>query len=279
MIACDGPCTEWFHGSCISISESDGDLIDTYYCPTCSTPTQRTTWKRKCRLAECRAPASIAGEVKSKYCCADHGVEFMKREIAVRGELTGGELAALVGGVKSAREFKSLGDRIPSPPPGSLRGTKEEVERGAEIDTEREVLEGRRRRVLETRERYLEVVLERRKRVLEELKAEGGKTENVCGYDERFALDDVEWEEWCEGGEGRRVLEEGLGAERDGMCVKKRCLKHLKWADLLAEEGAVMERLRKERLVQLRQEEKKIRERQKRRAVKDSREGTVEVEG
>jgi len=39
-----------------------------------------------------------------------------------------------------------------------------------------------------------------------------------------------------------------------------------------------MERLRAERLVALRQEERKIRERGKRRAVKDPREGSVEVE-
>lgn len=33
MIGCDG-CEDWFHGECIHISESDGELIDKYYCNT-----------------------------------------------------------------------------------------------------------------------------------------------------------------------------------------------------------------------------------------------------
>lgn len=32
MIACDGGCDDWFHGSCVNIAEADGDLIDKYIC-------------------------------------------------------------------------------------------------------------------------------------------------------------------------------------------------------------------------------------------------------
>ena len=32
MIGCDGGCEDWFHGRCVGINESDGNLIDKYIC-------------------------------------------------------------------------------------------------------------------------------------------------------------------------------------------------------------------------------------------------------
>lgn len=32
MIACDGPCEDWFHGRCVDMNEKDGNLIDKYIC-------------------------------------------------------------------------------------------------------------------------------------------------------------------------------------------------------------------------------------------------------
>ena len=32
MIACDGPCQDWFHERCVGIDEKDGNLIDKYIC-------------------------------------------------------------------------------------------------------------------------------------------------------------------------------------------------------------------------------------------------------
>lgn len=32
MIACDGPCEDWFHGRCIDMTEKEGELIEKYYC-------------------------------------------------------------------------------------------------------------------------------------------------------------------------------------------------------------------------------------------------------
>lgn len=32
MIACDGPCQDWFHGRCVGMNEKDGNLIDKYIC-------------------------------------------------------------------------------------------------------------------------------------------------------------------------------------------------------------------------------------------------------
>ncbi|KAI4095992.1 MAG: hypothetical protein LQ339_007098 [Xanthoria mediterranea] len=81
MIACDGPCEDWFHGKCINMTEKEGDLIEKYYCPNCSDAGKgETLWKRMCRLEGCIRPARISGTKKSKYCSDEHGCEFMKRE-------------------------------------------------------------------------------------------------------------------------------------------------------------------------------------------------------
>ncbi|KAL8683121.1 MAG: hypothetical protein Q9186_000935 [Xanthomendoza sp. 1 TL-2023] len=89
MIACDGPCEDWFHGRCINMTEKEGDLIEKYYCPNCSEADKgETLWKRMCRLEGCIQPARINGEKKSKYCSDEHGCEFMKREALKEEELS-----------------------------------------------------------------------------------------------------------------------------------------------------------------------------------------------
>ncbi|KAL8787910.1 MAG: hypothetical protein Q9213_001937 [Squamulea squamosa] len=81
MIACDGPCEDWFHGKCINMTEKEGELIEKYYCPNCFEAGKgETLWKRMCRLEDCRKPARVNGTKKSKYCSDAHGCEFMKRE-------------------------------------------------------------------------------------------------------------------------------------------------------------------------------------------------------
>lgn len=35
MIACDGGCEDWFHGSCVSLKEEDSVHIDEFICPAC----------------------------------------------------------------------------------------------------------------------------------------------------------------------------------------------------------------------------------------------------
>ncbi|KAL8935789.1 MAG: hypothetical protein Q9216_005258 [Gyalolechia sp. 2 TL-2023] len=79
MIACDGPCEDWFHGRCIDMTEKESQLIEKYFCPNCTEAGKgETLWKRMCRLEGCRRPARINGSKKSKYCSDEHGVEFMK---------------------------------------------------------------------------------------------------------------------------------------------------------------------------------------------------------
>lgn len=85
MIACDGPCEEWFHGRCVGIRERDGELIDKYICPTCSKDGFITTWKRMCRRKDCRKPARVKEDPPSKYCSVECGRKFFV-ELIQRGD-------------------------------------------------------------------------------------------------------------------------------------------------------------------------------------------------
>lgn len=171
---------------------------------------------------------------------------------------------------------------MPTPPLSdeNFRDYPEEVERLVSIAAEREALKAHKL-AIKDRGHYVEWAQERAKRIHEELKADPearnvGK--EICGYDERLGLGDVEWTAWRNSPDGNEVFKEARITGREGVCIKKKCEKHIQWKALFMEEAQLQERLHAERLVQLRQEEKKIKERQKRRSVRDNREGTVEVE-
>ncbi|KAK7559818.1 hypothetical protein IWX91DRAFT_309686 [Phyllosticta citricarpa] len=87
MIACDGSCEDWYHGKCVDVREADGDLIEQYFCPSCTEAGEgRTTWKRMCRRPGCRRPARR--NQQSKYCSDECGILFMQETF---GHLPGGE--------------------------------------------------------------------------------------------------------------------------------------------------------------------------------------------
>lgn len=88
MIACDGSCQDWYHGKCVNVLESDGDLIEKYFCPRCTEAGEgHTTWKRMCRREGCRRPARR--EEQSKYCSDECGVLFFKEIVNLRGAQAG----------------------------------------------------------------------------------------------------------------------------------------------------------------------------------------------
>ncbi|KAI5853351.1 hypothetical protein BZA05DRAFT_336623 [Tricharina praecox] len=279
MICCDG-CEDWYHGECVKVKEEDGNLIDKYYCQHCQTSTQRTTWKRMCRLPHCRKPAAIDQNPPSKYCSTKCGVDYMNKYAIPRSTLSRPQVAALASVVTTGAEFKRLGDHIPTPPRGACTPTTEETLRLSKILLERHALTKQKKRI-EQRGRYVELAIERRARILEELQSDpdAGKVTAICGYDTRLALDDLEWDEWCETDEGANVFETEWIPGRDGVCIKKNCRTHKGWSTLFVDEQHHCERERVERFVALRQEERRIRERQKRRVLKDEEEGRVEVEG
>ena len=83
MIACDGGCEDWFHGSCVDMRQEDENLIDKYICPNCEANGKGcTTWKPMCRRDGCRQPARLVkGGPVSKYCSDQCGVLFFKNAV------------------------------------------------------------------------------------------------------------------------------------------------------------------------------------------------------
>lgn len=79
MISCDN-CDEWFHFKCMKLNEDHSKLIAKFYCKFCRWKgISSTKWKRKCRLDWCWEP--IRADSKSKYCCDEHGVSFIKENL------------------------------------------------------------------------------------------------------------------------------------------------------------------------------------------------------
>ncbi|KAL8714209.1 MAG: hypothetical protein Q9220_001938 [cf. Caloplaca sp. 1 TL-2023] len=128
MIACDGPCEDWFHGRCIGMTEKDGELIENApnwnlpndaLGPNCSEAGHgETLWKRMCRLDDCRRPARANGPKKSKYCSDEHGCEFMRRQALKKGEEVDKKkreentpltTASKTGGRKTNNSFMNIG--------------------------------------------------------------------------------------------------------------------------------------------------------------------------
>lgn len=86
MISCDG-CDEWFHFKCMKLNEEHSKLIAKFYCKFCRWKgINSTKWKRKCRLNRCWEP--VRADAKSKYCCDEHGILFIKQNILDRNGIT-----------------------------------------------------------------------------------------------------------------------------------------------------------------------------------------------
>ncbi|KAI5249585.1 hypothetical protein E4T42_05234 [Aureobasidium subglaciale] len=120
MIGCDGGCDDWFHGSCVKISEKWKTLIDKYICESCKAKGRgETTWKRMCRRNGCGMPALVSKG--TKYCSDRCGLLFMQEMISERtrkstettsrakkGQQTANEDLGARGGIISAGELKAL---------------------------------------------------------------------------------------------------------------------------------------------------------------------------
>ncbi|RPA95011.1 hypothetical protein L873DRAFT_1699785 [Choiromyces venosus 120613-1] len=263
MIACDGHCDDWYHG------------------PRCTYKGHgRTTWKRKCRLTTCRRPADVTKRPPSKYCSDAHGVEFFELHLdSDRNQYTRAEIKAMANSVTNAADFRRIGERMPTPPPSdeNWKDYPEESERLTKIAQEKVALK-LRAEANSDRAKYIDWAKERAKRVHEEMKADPtikhtGK--EICGFDERLTLDQPEWEAFRASPTGLAIFQNHRIDDRD-VCLKKKCERHANWRSIFADESQLQGRLVSERLVQLKHEERKIKDRQKKRSIRDSREGIVE---
>lgn len=129
MIGCDF-CDDWFHGSCVGLTEESSTILIKYACPRCSkNGTATSIFKRKCRLKDCNMPVEyeeIEGtelRPKSKYCSVEHGILFFKRIIDLAPQqseydstvLTSSELVTFINSCKNVRRFQRLGSAFPNP--------------------------------------------------------------------------------------------------------------------------------------------------------------------
>lgn len=191
------------------------------------------------------------------------------------GVLTGPDLKAAISGVASAKEFRELGSsNLPSGPEDAndsarampqselykdvLYNKYPELKAEEAKILERDEQTAARCELLRNREKFLVMVRQRVRTVLERLREADpkGGWKDICGYDSRLAWSDEELDEWAKSEEGQKALKDGhldapqvADAEGDstmhdagdtgansvdaisrGICIKKRCERHKQWA-------------------------------------------------
>lgn len=142
------------------------------------------------------------------------------------GVLKTSELKAVVDGVKDIEAFHRLGDGVLSPPPtvspegddikmkvaeGARRAPAYDPEETAQLE---EITAKRNRvraakKLLDDRDRFLNLVIARQEYVLAELKEQNKSINTICGYDTRLTWSDEEFNAWRSSPEGKSALEKG----------------------------------------------------------------------
>jgi COMPASS component SPP1 len=278
MIGCE-ICEDWFHGNCISIDKSEEPLIDKYICPNCEAQGKGTTvWLRKCRLEGCKVPALAAvkgtkgamGFGGSKYCSEEHGIEFFRTRLLHLDDetLSKRQLKTIVSTVNGIEEFKSLGEEEPAIPDSTLLQfkTPEDESKLSDLRLEREKI-SRKREILHLRQSFLSLAIEKAKQLNSDIKLLAPvptgkskvKTKEICAFDPRFSLDDVEFLEWSVSPEGKKVLSERRIEDSMYCDTEKRRCRHHGWQGLRGEDIITGEQLLAGQLDEIARQEKIIR--------------------
>lgn len=233
MVACDG-CDEWFHFKCMDIDIKYKELVNNYYCKFCDELFHKgkTLWKRKCRLPGCYKPAAISTDKVSKYCCEEHGVEFLQKYVVepfTKDEAVElGDVGSMIG---TYDEFEKLG-QLPKWVQASVE-TPELAELAA------------KEKLYTSQEAYLGKLKERIKLLNETISQKAPKKVDICGYDERLR----NWPEFEKSDDYKRIIAGELNTDKvyeqylecldggdqaktefAGLCLadRKKC-KHLTW--------------------------------------------------
>ncbi|CAG81489.1 hypothetical protein B0I72DRAFT_140434 [Yarrowia lipolytica] len=264
MIGCDY-CEEWIHGSCVGITPARAKLMHKFCCPYCTHKAEKmrpgeeatvahqmtlkhgteTTWKRVCRLEECHKAVSYP----SKYCCREHGLEYMKGRVAALstnsnssvaddteepfGKLSEERLAAIVQQTPNLAAFKTLGSTTPveaSPVTPKQPSTQ--------------------LKFVEQKLKYMTLVKDRTKSLSEEAAtAAGVRKKDLCGYDSRLDKDHDIWaNEFAAQDElvGIAMSDDTSKTvtpshdalhNKEHICLqdKRKCYNHLGWAALITD--------------------------------------------
>ncbi|KAI9750063.1 MAG: hypothetical protein M4579_006615 [Chaenotheca gracillima] len=230
---------------------------------------------------------------------------------AVGGALSPSQLAAMSKDAKDIGTFRSLGEGVLSPPPtvspesdgdgdtkmedadapskDQASFNQDERNRLSKINREKDQ-RLHRRQLLKDREKFVQLVRARAKRVLDELKG----VKDICGFDSRLSWTDEEFSAWLESDEAREAIDANtLGPppresaddpeESDlsrGVCPKKRCERHKQWWTLQLQDLRFEDTKVTEDLERLSRDEQDLKDRAKLRRIKEAegdREGRVEV--
>ncbi|KAE9380042.1 hypothetical protein N431DRAFT_448859 [Stipitochalara longipes BDJ] len=246
MVYCDGGCEDWYHCSCVGIDEDDAkELLDRFICPKCHKEGELfTTWKRMCRCnnvptIQCRKAARVAMEPPSKYCsdeCAYLFWKFVASRVrtddapSLGGALNFKEVGQLLKEAPTAETFHKLGQKPrlpvkegadPGRPVGLDYLNEDEKKQIEEIKENKKSLE-ERIKVYQYQQKLLIMVNDRAKIAVKEPNLE---VKDICGFDNRLAMNEEEFDEWFNSEEGKLAFTTGkLGPRTDetksiGACV------------------------------------------------------------
>ncbi|KAG5355899.1 Set1 complex component spp1 [Yarrowia sp. B02] len=264
MIGCDY-CEEWIHGSCVGMTPARAKIMNKFCCPFCTRKAEKmrpgeettvahqltlkhgteTTWKRVCRLEECHKAVTYP----NKYCCREHGLEYMKGRVAALstnnnssvadeteepfGKLSSERLAAIVKQTPNLDVFKALGATVPvETAPVSAKEPSTQI------------------KFVEQKLKYMSLVKDRTKSLSEEAAtAAGVRKKDLCGYDSRLDKEHSVWaNEYAAKDElvGIAMSEDGKSAtpshdallNKEHICLldKRKCYNHLGWAALITDQ-------------------------------------------
>lgn len=142
MIACDS-CDDWFHGSCVNLTEKGSSIVVKYVCPRCTESGKSVSiYKRRCRLPSCDLPVEYEdmedggqeSRPKSKYCSRQHGLEFFRllvdkiqdQQALDPHVVTAPQLVTLMNNCKTVTSFHRLGTKFP---PSKTLPSEEDIEK------------------------------------------------------------------------------------------------------------------------------------------------------
>lgn len=319
MVFCEGGCEDWYHCSCVHVDEEDAkELLDRYICPNCEGE-RRTSWKRLCRFNNCNEGCRKAARVNdnSKYCSEEHKEAFWnfvydKLRVddapSMGGALSRQEVADILTSVENVEELHALGRKprlaVQAPVDSSKHRTIVEndlIDSGMDLPTglnyvtleERSVIDEiqRKKGVIEAQiqgyknqQELLKFVNERSKIAIKQSNLE---VKDICGYDNRLAMNEAEFKDWFESEEGKAAFAaQKLGPRIDAtkaigahvpypgqviaealevpdalanICLKprKKC-KHIGWRELHNQDFGVMQMNLREQLKKLTESEEEI---------------------
>lgn len=214
----------------ITLEDVRDELVDRFVCPSCTTDTFMTNFKRICRLYNvnegCRRPARVNDNPPnkpSKYCSDECRHEFWEHVASLLrkdntpsmgGAISRYEVANLLAACPTAAAFHTLGRKpklvteTDSEHPLGLKFLSESEDRL--IKGLRDAIAVKEKRIVDyqNQQKLLKMVNERAKRAMQYLGREPKAA--ICGYDYRLCFNIEEFIAWFESDEAKTAFATGI---------------------------------------------------------------------